>query len=81
MNAYVLDSVAQDRWAALLQRAWMARFTATRTDRPDDAEQRQRVEAAARLRERIRAYEHSQPSYAADLAAALAQLERQTTAR
>lgn len=81
MNAYVLDSVAQDRWSALLQRAWMARFTATRAEGRDDAELHQRIEAAARLRERIHAYERSQPSYAADLAAALAQLERPSTAR
>lgn len=81
MNAYVLDSVAQDRWSALLQRAWMARLMAARTENPDDAEQRQRIDAAARLRERIREYERTQPSYAADLAAALAQLERHATVR
>ncbi|HET9822071.1 MAG TPA: hypothetical protein VFQ16_09635 [Burkholderiaceae bacterium] len=75
MNAYVLDSVAQDRWSALLQRAWMARFAAARSDAGGHAEQRRRRDAAARLRERIRAYESAQPSYAADLAAALAQLD------
>ena len=81
MNAYVLDSVAQDRWSTLLQRAWAARLTASRADGSDDTEQRRHIEIVARLRERIRAYERAQPSYAADLAAALAQLERQSTAR
>ena len=81
MNAYVLDSVAQDRWVALLQRAWTARLTATRTENPDAADQRQRSDAAARLREHIRAYEGTQPSYAADLAAALTQLEGHSVPR
>ncbi len=81
MNAYVLDSVAHDRWWAVLQRAWMLRFAAPQPSTADDRADRERIEVAARLRERIRAYEHSQPSFAADLAAALAQLERESTAR
>ncbi len=80
MNTYVLNSVAQDRWWSLLQRAWTLRVAATPSAVGENPDGRARLEAAAQLRERIRHYERTQPSYAADLTAALAQLERASNA-
>lgn len=61
-------------WAGLLRHWAEARPIAATSDRDPALS---RSEAVAHLRERIREYERSQPSYADDLRAALAQLERQ----
>jgi len=72
-------------WWSLLQRAWAIRLADVEQARPAvsaaEPDEVTRLEAGERLRERIRAYEGTQPSYAADLQAALAQLEREPGTR
>lgn len=60
-------------WAGLLRHWAGSRPVAAAPDRDPAVT---RSEAVTHLRERIRQYERSQPSYADDLRAALAQLER-----
>lgn len=82
-NTFAMSGNVIDSWWGVLQQAWSNRFAerGALAATADAAEDKQRIEAAAYLRERICAYESSQPSYAADLRAALAQLERTSTTR
>jgi hypothetical protein len=65
----------------MLARAWQDLRDSLRRDNAAQRDLRHRRAAAQTLRERIAQYERQQPSYAADLRAALAQMEAQTAGR
>ncbi len=81
MNAFVFAAPTADALILQARRVWHAVAERASAAAPAPATSAVREQAMAELRERIPRYEAQQPSYAADLQAALTQMERDAAAQ